>query len=110
MGLVAAVVFASATTGPLFVRFLLLFITPLAIALAGLGWGWRTAVLAGTVGTALVFVFATPAVAAAFALTQAAPMAVLTYLAMLSRPAAMPAVCDDADGALPSNGIRPAAS
>jgi hypothetical protein len=85
LGLVAAVVFASATTGPLFARFLLLFITPLPIALAGLGW--RTAALAGAFGTALVFVFSTPAVAAAFALTQAAPMAVLTYLALLSRPA-----------------------
>lgn len=98
LGLVAAVVFASATTGPLFARFLLLFITPLAIALAGLGWGWRTAALAGTVGTALVFVFSTPAVAAAFALTQAAPMAVLTYLALLSRPANedVPSSDDDA--------------
>ena len=34
LGLVAAVVFASATTGPLFARFLLLFITPLAIYLS----------------------------------------------------------------------------
>lgn len=99
LGLVAAVVFASATAGPLFVRFLLLFITPLAIALAGLGWGWRTAVLAGAVGTALVFVFSTPAVAAAFALTQAAPMAVLTYLAMLSRPADEAGHLSDADDA-----------
>lgn len=101
LGLVAAVVFASATTGPLFARFLLLFITPLAIALAGLGWGWRTAALAGTVGTALVFVFSTPAVAAAFALTQAAPMAVLTYLALLSRPT-------DAAGQLPDDANAPA--
>jgi hypothetical protein len=101
LGLVAAVVFASATTGPLVARFLLLFITPLPIALAGLGWGWRTAAVAGTVGTALVFVFSTPAVAAAFALTQAAPMAVLTYLALLSRPAdhlGSPSA-DDASGA-----------
>jgi hypothetical protein len=97
LGLVAAVVFASATAGPLFIRFLLLFITPLAIALAGLGWGWRTAALAGAVGTALVFVFSTPAIAAAFALTQAAPMAVLTYLAMLSRPVAADGDGDDAE-------------
>lgn len=88
LGLVAAVVFASATTGPLFVRFLLMFITPLPIALAGLGWGWRAAVIAGAVGSGLILVFASPAVAAAFALTQAAPMVLLTYLALLSRPLA----------------------
>jgi hypothetical protein len=86
LGLVAAVVFASATTGPFFARFVLMFITPLPIALAGLGWGWRSAVLAGAVGSALILVFSGPAVAVAFALTQAAPMALLTYLALLSRP------------------------
>jgi len=86
LGLVAAVVFASATTGPFFVRFLLLFITSLPIALAGLGWGWRSAAMAGAVGTAIVLLFSSPAVAVAFAATQAAPMVVLTYLAMLARP------------------------
>jgi hypothetical protein len=88
LGLVAAVVFASATTGSFFARFALLFITPLPIALAGLGWGWRSASLAGAVGSTLILLFASPAVALAFALTQAAPMVVLTYLALLSRPLA----------------------
>lgn len=88
LGLVAAVVFASGTTGPLFVRFLLMFLTPLPIALAGLGWGWRSAVVAGAAGSAIVAIFASPAVAAAFAATQAAPMVVLTYLGLLSRPLA----------------------
>lgn len=88
LGLVAAVVFASATTGPLLVRFLLMFITPLPIALAGLGWGWRSAVIAGAAGAGLILVFASPVVAVAFALSQAVPMAILTYLALLSRPLA----------------------
>jgi hypothetical protein len=86
LGLVAAVVFASATTGPLFVRFLLFFVTPLAIALAGLGWGWRSAAFAGAVGSGIVLLFAGPEIATVFALTQAAPMTLLTYLALLSRP------------------------
>lgn len=86
LGLVAAVVFASATTGPLFIRFLLFFVTPLPIALAGLGWGWRSALLAGLVGSGIVFAFAGPPTALAFALTQAVPMVLLTYLALLSRP------------------------
>jgi len=99
LGLVAAAVFASATTGPMLVRLILFFITPLAIALAGLGWGWRSALLAGGIGTGLVMAFAGPLVALAFAATQAVPMAVLTYLAALSRvgdgapaPGAQPAV------------------
>lgn len=86
LGLVAAVVFASATTGPLLARFLLMFVTSLPIALAGFGWGWRSAVVAGAVGSGIILAFASPAVALAFALTQAAPMVVLTYLALLSRP------------------------
>jgi len=86
LGLVAAVVFASATTGPMFARFLLMFFTPLPIALAGLGWSWRTAVLASAVGGAAILAFTSPAVAAAFIVTQAAPMVLLTYLALLSRP------------------------
>lgn len=86
LGLVAAVVFASATTGPLFVRFLLMFITPLPIALAGLGWGWRAAVIAGLAGAGAILPFTNPAVAMAFLVTQAVPMVVLTYLALLARP------------------------
>jgi hypothetical protein len=86
LGLVAAIVFASATTGPLFVRFLLFFITPLPIALAGLGWGWRAAAFAGAVGSAIVIMFSGPEIASIFALTQAAPMTLLTYLALLGRP------------------------
>jgi len=88
LGLVAAVAFASATTGPLFARFLLMFLTPLPIALAGLGWGWRTAALAGACGSALILAVASPEVAMAFLLTQALPMVLLTYLALLSRPIA----------------------
>lgn len=97
LGLVSAVVFASATTGPLFVRFLLMFITALPIALAGLGWGWRTAIVAGGVGSLLIAVISTPAVAAAYAVTQVAPMVVLTYLALLSRAASESGAVVDED-------------
>lgn len=99
LGLVAAVVFASATTGPMVARLLLMFITPLPIALAGLGWGWRSALLAGAVGGALILAFGSPAVATAFAITQAAPMVLLTYLALLSRPLAESSAAEpDDDG------------
>jgi len=85
LGLVSAIVFASATTGPLVVRFLLFFITSLPIFLAGLGWGPTTAVLAGLAGTALVAVSAGPLVGLAFAASQVVPVIVLSYLALLSR-------------------------
>lgn len=98
LGLVAAVVFASATTGPMLIRFLLLFITPLPIALAGLGWGWRAGALAGAVGTAIVLIVANPLVAAAFAVTQIIPIVALTYFAMLSRPVEESDQAVDEDG------------
>ena len=97
LGLVAAVVFISATTGPFLARLLLMFLTPLPFALAGLGWGWRSALLAGAVGTAFILALASPPVAAAFALTQAAPMVVRTYLALLSRPLTESSASDSAD-------------
>ena len=86
LGLVAAIVFASATTGSLLIRFILMFITPLPIALAGFGWGWRSAAVAGATGAGLILVLTNPLVALAFALTQGVPIIVLTYLALLSRP------------------------
>jgi hypothetical protein len=85
LGLVAAVVFASATTGPLIARFILFFITPLPIALAGLGWGWLAAAVAGAVGMLLLAIGAGIHVALLFALSQVVPMVVLTHLALLSR-------------------------
>lgn len=98
LGLVAAMAFASATTGPLLIRFLLLFITPLPIALAGLGWGWRAGALAGLVGAAIVMLALNPLVAAAFAVTQVVPVVALTYFAMLSRPVSESEAPVDDDG------------
>ncbi len=87
-GLLSALVFVSANTGPVPVRALLFALTPLAIALAGLGWGWRTGVVAGVTGTVTLGVLSTnPIFTSVFALTQALPMATLVYLAGLSRPA-----------------------
>lgn len=86
LGIVSAVVFASATTGPLLMRYVLFLLTSLPIFLAGLGWGWRSAAVAGAAGTALVALGATPLAAAVFGVTQILPAIVLCYLAMLSRP------------------------
>lgn len=101
-GFVAAVVFVSANTGPLAMRYLLFALAPLSIALAGLGWNWRTALVAGVTGTTAIAVISNHAtLTAMFAATQAAPMVVLVYLAGLSRPVAKVAP------AAPSNGSAP---
>lgn len=84
-GLVAAIVFASATTGPLLVQMILLLLTPLALFLAGLGLGPTAAVVAGIAGTSLVLIAGTPVGALIFAVSQALPVIVLVYLASLSR-------------------------
>jgi Predicted membrane protein (DUF2232) len=57
----------------------------LPICLAGLGWGWRAAAVAALSGTIVASVLGVN-LAAFFAVTFA-PIAVLCYLALLSRPA-----------------------
>ncbi len=86
-GLISATVFASATTGPLLMRMILVVLTPLPLFLAGLGVGPATAALAGIAGTAIVFAAGSSTAAIAFVASQAAPVFVLTYLASLNRPA-----------------------
>jgi hypothetical protein len=86
-GLISAVVFASATTGPLLMRMVLFLLTPLALFLAGLGLGPTAAIVAGAAGTAFVIVAGTPLGALVFAASQALPVVLLTYLATLNRQA-----------------------
>jgi magnesium-transporting ATPase (P-type) len=86
LGLVSAVVFASATTGPVFMRYVLFLLTSLPIFLAGLGWGWRFAAVAGGASVAIVAIVAGPFVAGIYALTQILPAIVLCHLALLNRP------------------------
>jgi len=86
LGLVSAVVFASATTGPMLMRFALFLLTSLPIFLAGLGWGWRFAAVAGTASILIVMALAGPQIAGIFALTQVIPAIILTYLTLLNRP------------------------
>lgn len=84
-GLAVAVLFASASTGPLLTRFLLFFLAPLPAFLAGLGWGWLAAVIAGISGTLLVAVVSSPLAALLYGASQGIPVAILCYLAYLNR-------------------------
>ncbi len=87
-GIVSAVVFASATTGPVLMRMVLFLLTPLALFLAGLGLGPVAAAAAGVAGTLLVVFAGSLTAAIVFAASQAVPVLVLTYLASLNRPVA----------------------
>jgi hypothetical protein len=86
-GLISAVVFASATTGPLLMRMILFLLTALPLFLAGLGLGPRAAAVAGFSGALLVLVAGSPLGALVFAASQAIPATILVYLVMLNRVA-----------------------
>jgi magnesium-transporting ATPase (P-type) len=88
-GLVSAALFASAATATALAG-VLFYLAPLPLCLAGLGWGSAAAFVAALVGTLVVALSLGPATAAIFALSIAAPMALLAHLALLSRPLATP--------------------
>jgi hypothetical protein len=85
LGLVAAVVFASATTAPVLMRWILFLITSLPVCLAGLGWGWRAGVVAALTSVAVISLLGGPMLGLVYGLTQSLPAVVLTYLALLNR-------------------------
>ena len=84
-GLVAAALFASAATATALAG-VLFYLAPLPLCLAGLGWGTSAALIAALTGTVVVAIALGPAAAAIFALSIAAPIALLAHLALLSRP------------------------
>ena len=84
-GLISAVVFASATTGPMLLRLVLFFLTPLSIYLAGLGLGPASAAIAAATATLSVLLVTNPAAATLYGVSVALPAVVMTRLALLSR-------------------------
>lgn len=84
-GLIAAALFSSAATATALAG-ILFYLAPLPICLAGVGWGWISAVLAATTGTVVVASVLGLATGGIFALAIGAPIATLCYLALLSRP------------------------
>jgi hypothetical protein len=87
-GLVSAVLFASASSGTVLGVLVLFFLSPLPVAIAGLGWGWMPAAMAAAFGCVLVGVLGTGRAAVFYALTLGLPTAVMSYLIMLNRPLA----------------------
>ena len=96
-GLIAAVLFASATTATALAG-VLFYLAPLPLCLAGLGWGTVTGLISALTATVVVALGLGPAAAAIFALSIAVPIAFLTRLALLSRP--LPAAEGEPNAAL----------
>ncbi len=84
-GLISAVVFASATTGPVLARFVLFFLTPLSLYLAGLGLGPAAGALAAFAATTIILLIASPVTAFVYAISTGGPAVIVTRLALLSR-------------------------
>jgi hypothetical protein len=86
-GLVSAALFASAATATALAG-VLFYLAPLPLCLAGLGWGGMAALFSALTATVIIAASLGPATAAIFALSVAAPTALLVHLALLSRPVA----------------------
>lgn len=84
-GVISAVVFASATTGPALLRIVLFFLTPLSLYLAGLGLGPLAAIVAAISAIVLILLLANPVTGLVYAVSTAIPAVVLTRSALLSR-------------------------
>ena len=86
-GLVSAALFASAATATALAG-VLFYLAPLPLCLAGLGWGRMAALFSALTSTVIIAASLGPATAAIFAISVAAPTALLVHLALLSRPVA----------------------
>ena len=84
-GIISAVVFASAATGPMLLRVVLFFLTPLSLYLVGLGLGPASAVVAAIVGTLAILALTSPVFSLVFAISAALPAATTSRLALLGR-------------------------
>jgi hypothetical protein len=85
-GLASALLFYSAAHGSPLLGTLLLLLTPLPSLLVGLGWGWLPAAAGAAAGALVMGLLASPLFAAGYFLALGLPVALIPYLAYLSRP------------------------
>ena len=84
-GAVSALLFASASAGTLIGVIVLFFLTPLPVAITGLGWGWRSAATAALTAAALIIALVAPRAAFFHFVALGLPTVVLSYLLLLNR-------------------------
>ena len=84
-GLVSGIILASAGGGTLTALIVLFFISPLPVAITGLGWGWMSALVASLSAAAVVGIAIAPKTAIFHLVAIGLPMTALCYLALLHR-------------------------
>lgn len=84
-GLVSGLILASAARGSLVGYFILYLISPLPIAITGLGWGWPSALAASIAAAFVVGIGIAPAISIHHLIQFGLPITGLCYLALLHR-------------------------
>lgn len=84
-GLASAVLYASAWTGTVLGLFVLFFLSPMPVAIAGLGWGYRSGALAAAVGCVAILLSGGLWSGVVYLIALGAPAAVFSYFALLNR-------------------------
>jgi hypothetical protein len=84
-GLVSAVLFASASTGTMLGTFVLFFLSPLPIGIAGLGWGWRAAGIASAAASLALGLGLGPRAGLVHAIAIGLPTIISAYYLLLNR-------------------------
>lgn len=89
-GFVSAMLFASASTGTVLGVLVLFFLSPMPVAIAGIGWNSRAALVAVCVATLLIFLIGRGGLVSPlfYVLALGAPAVVLSHLLLLARPVA----------------------
>lgn len=83
-GFISAIVFASATAGPVPSRMLMFVLTPFTLYLAGLGLGFGPVLIAAATATFIVFSLSAPMTALVYGISEAVPAILLTRLALMA--------------------------
>lgn len=84
-GVVSALLFASASSGTLLGLLVLFFLTPLPVAITGLGWGWPAAATAAITAPAVIAIVVAPRAAFFHFVALGLPTVILSYLVLLNR-------------------------
>ncbi|MCB1490323.1 MAG: DUF2232 domain-containing protein [Rhodobiaceae bacterium] len=83
-GLSSALLYAAVVSGS-FLGILLFYLTSMPLLIAGLGWGWMTAIAGAFFGTLATAVAAGMLPAFVFLVSVGVPAAIISYMALLSR-------------------------
>jgi len=84
-GLVSAIVLIAAMKGSVLGLFAFIFLAPLPIIIAGLGWGWPSALFAASSAALAMLAFLHPRAALFHFIAIGLPMVLCSYLLMLNR-------------------------